>query len=122
MDDAAPLQFDLTPPTDEQRRTLEADLSDEERHVLLEHGTEAPFCGVFFDVKRPGVYTCRLCGLPLFHGMSQTGPNKWSGTIYNADDGNTYASNVSVGGPGALRVEGCVGALCSGEVWTRSRR
>ncbi len=63
-----------------------------------------------------------MIGLPLFRGMSQTGPNKWSGTIYNADDGNSYASNVSVAGPGALRVEGCVGALCSGEVWTRSRR
>jgi peptide-methionine (R)-S-oxide reductase len=60
--------FDLTPPTDEQRRQLEANLSDEERHVLLQHGTEAPFCGVFVDEKRPGVYTCRLCGLPLFHG------------------------------------------------------
>ena len=47
---------------------LVADLSDEEKHVLLEHGTEAPFCGVFLDEKRPGVFTCRLCGLPLFHG------------------------------------------------------
>jgi len=36
--------------------------------VLLEHGTEAPFCGVFLQEKRPGVFTCRLCGLPLFHG------------------------------------------------------
>jgi peptide-methionine (R)-S-oxide reductase len=59
-------QFDLTPPTDGERRQLEADLSDEERQVLLEHGTEAPFCGVFLDEKRAGVYTCRLCGLPLF--------------------------------------------------------
>ncbi|WP_439924221.1 DUF2147 domain-containing protein [Nitrobacter sp. JJSN] len=66
--------------------------------------------------KRP------MIGLPLFHGMSQSGPNKWSGTIYNADDGNSYASNISVAGPGALRVEGCVGALCGGEVWTRSHR
>jgi peptide-methionine (R)-S-oxide reductase len=60
--------FDLTPPTADQARTLEAGLSDEERHVLLEHGTEAPFCGVFLTEKRPGVYTCRLCGLPLFKG------------------------------------------------------
>jgi uncharacterized protein (DUF2147 family) len=63
-----------------------------------------------------------MIGLPLFQGMSQSGPNKWSGTIYNADDGNTYASNISVAGPGALRVEGCVGGLCGGEVWTRSHR
>jgi peptide-methionine (R)-S-oxide reductase len=68
MDDATTTQFDLTPPTEEQLRGLEADLSDQERHVLLEHGTEAPFCGVFLDEKREGVYGCRLCGLPLFRG------------------------------------------------------
>jgi len=66
MTDTTTLQFDLTPPTDEERRQLESDLSNEERHVLLEHGTEAPFCGVFLDEKRAGVYTCRLCGIPLF--------------------------------------------------------
>ena len=68
MDDTATIQFDLTPPTEDQLRNLEADLSDEERRVLLEHGTEAPFCGVFLEEKRPGAYTCRLCGLPLFKG------------------------------------------------------
>jgi peptide-methionine (R)-S-oxide reductase len=60
--------FDLTPPTEEQFRELVADLNDDERRVLLEHGTEAPFCGVFLNEKRAGVFTCRLCGLPLFHG------------------------------------------------------
>jgi peptide-methionine (R)-S-oxide reductase len=66
MTDVTAILFDVSPPTDDERRRLEADLSDEERHVLLEHGTEAPFCGVFLDEKRAGVYTCRLCGLPLF--------------------------------------------------------
>ena len=68
MDDTATLQFDLTPPTEDEFARLASDLDDEEREVLLEHGTEAPFCGVFLTEKRPGVYTCRLCGLPLFHG------------------------------------------------------
>ena len=45
-----------------------------------------------------------------------------TGQIYNADDGNSYASNISVSGPDALRVEGCVGMLCGGETWTRSAR
>ena len=34
--------------------------------MLLKHGTEAPFCGGLLDEKRDGVFTCRLCGLPLF--------------------------------------------------------
>jgi peptide-methionine (R)-S-oxide reductase len=60
-------RFDLTPPSQDQFDRLVADLSDEERHVLLEHGTEAPFCGIFLDEKREGTFICRLCGLPLFH-------------------------------------------------------
>jgi uncharacterized protein (DUF2147 family) len=61
-----------------------------------------------------------MIGLPLFLGMQPAGPNKWSGQIYNADDGNSYASNVSVEGPDTLKVEGCVGAFCGGESWSRS--
>jgi peptide-methionine (R)-S-oxide reductase len=68
MSDETTLAFDLTPPTDAQLHELAADLSEEESHVLLQHGTEAPFCGVFLTEKRPGLYTCRLCGLPLFKG------------------------------------------------------
>jgi len=71
MDGTTTIQFDLTPPTEGQFRALADELTDEERHVLLEHGTEAPFCGVFLDEKREGVFTCRLCGLPLFKGGSK---------------------------------------------------
>ena len=59
-------RFDLSPPDEAQRRALVGGLSEEEQHVLLEHGTERAFCGVFLDNKKDGVYTCRLCGLPLF--------------------------------------------------------
>ena len=67
----SPSGFDLTPPTPEERKRLEAVLTREEADVLLHHGTEAPFCGVFLTEKREGVYTCRLCGLPLFKGGSK---------------------------------------------------
>ncbi len=63
-----------------------------------------------------------VIGLPLFSGMRSTGPNQWTGQIYNADDGSTYASHVSVAGPDTLKVEGCMGALCGGENWTRVGR
>ena len=66
--------------------------------------------------KRP------MIGLPLFSGMQPSGPGKWSGQIYNADDGSSYASSVSLAGPNALKVEGCVGALCGSENWTRVGR
>jgi len=66
--DTATATFDLTPPSEVQFNELVAGLTSEEKHVLLDHGTEAPFCGTFLNEKRPGVFTCRLCGLPLFHG------------------------------------------------------
>ncbi len=64
-------KFDLTPPDETQRRAITATLSHEERRVLLEHGTEAAFCGAFLDNKQEGVYTCRFCGLPLFRSSAK---------------------------------------------------
>ncbi|MGD9965314.1 MAG: peptide-methionine (R)-S-oxide reductase MsrB [Hyphomonadaceae bacterium] len=58
--------FDLSAPSAEERSRLEAALNEEERRVLLHHGTEAPFCGGLLNQKKSGVYCCRLCGLPLF--------------------------------------------------------
>jgi len=58
--------FDLTPPSAAERGALEANLTAEERDVLLHHGTEAPFCGGLLGQKDDGLYCCRLCGLPLF--------------------------------------------------------
>ncbi|MDR3485838.1 MAG: DUF2147 domain-containing protein [Bradyrhizobium sp.] len=76
------------------------------------------------DDKNPNPALARrpMIGLPLFSGMRPVGPNKWSGQIYNADDGQSYASSISVAGPQSLRVEGCVGALCGGETWSRAGR
>jgi peptide-methionine (R)-S-oxide reductase len=64
-------RYDLTAPDQAQRAALEAGLSPDERRVLLQHGTEAPFCGAFLDDKRDGVYACRLCGLPLFRSNAK---------------------------------------------------
>ena len=99
MADLNTIQFDLTPPNEEQLRILESDLSAEEKHVLLEHGTEAPFCGVFLDEKRPGVYTCRLCGLPLFNGGKkfESGTGWPSFTSPFSADHLTYIRDTSYG-------------------------
>jgi peptide-methionine (R)-S-oxide reductase len=68
MNETAVIAFDLAPPTDDQFRSLAASLTEDERRLLLDHGEEAPFCGIFLTEKREGLYTCRLCGLPLFRG------------------------------------------------------
>lgn len=63
--------FDLAPPGAEAMRALTAELSPEERHILLDHGTERPFCGTLLDNKQAGTYVCRICGLPLFRSEAK---------------------------------------------------
>lgn len=58
--------YDITKLSDERVSALAGDLSDEERRIMLDQGTERAFCGMLVDHKEDGVYTCRLCGLPLF--------------------------------------------------------
>jgi peptide-methionine (R)-S-oxide reductase len=58
--------YDITPLTEHDLERLAADLTEEERLILLNHGTEPPFCGTLLDNKLDGVYACRMCGLPLF--------------------------------------------------------
>ncbi len=67
----------------------------------------------------PSLASRPMVGVQLFIGMNPTGPNTWAGRIYNGDDGKVYESKVSLQGPGSLRVEGCVGAFCGGENWSR---
>ncbi|TAM62546.1 MAG: peptide-methionine (R)-S-oxide reductase [Rhodanobacter sp.] len=63
--------FNLNPPSAAQCTHITAGLSADERRVLLEHGTEAAFCGVFLDNHKDGIYTCRFCGLPLFRSSAK---------------------------------------------------
>ena len=58
--------YDLTPLGEAETARLAEGLSEEERRVILHHGTERPFCGVLLHNKADGIYACRLCGLPLF--------------------------------------------------------
>jgi methionine-R-sulfoxide reductase len=49
--------------TDEEWRSQ---LTPEQFQVARGKGTERAFCGVFYDHKKPGIYCCVCCGLPLF--------------------------------------------------------
>ena len=62
---------DLTPLGHAEKERLAAGLGAEERRVILNQGTEPPFCGGLLEEKRPGVFACRLCGLPLFRSDSK---------------------------------------------------
>lgn len=41
-------------------------LTDEQKHVMFEKGTEAPFSGALLHESRKGAFTCANCGEVLF--------------------------------------------------------
>lgn len=41
-------------------------LSDEERAVIEDKGTEPPFSGEYDNFYQPGTFICRKCNAPLF--------------------------------------------------------
>jgi len=63
--------YDLRPLSQAERERLAASLTPEERHIILDHGTERPFCGTLLNNKQSGLYACRLCGLPLFQANAK---------------------------------------------------
>lgn len=42
------------------------ELTPEEKHVIIDKGTERPFTGKYYDHKAQGMYTCKQCGAPLY--------------------------------------------------------
>ncbi|MBN1417371.1 MAG: bifunctional methionine sulfoxide reductase B/A protein [Planctomycetes bacterium] len=58
--------YDITPLSREDVVKLAAKLDPESYRITQKAGTEAPFCGTLLDNKKDGVYSCVVCGLPLF--------------------------------------------------------
>lgn len=46
-------------------------LTEIERYVILEKGTEAPFTGKYDDFHEEGTYTCKRCGTPLYRSSDK---------------------------------------------------
>ena len=61
-----------------------------------------------------------LKGLQMLYDFTG-GPAKWTGgTVYNPDDGGTYAGTIEMLSDNQLKLKGCVVApLCKTQVWNR---
>jgi uncharacterized protein (DUF2147 family) len=48
--------------------------------------------------------------------------NKWSGQVYNAEDGKTYTGSLTLQDPNTIKLEGCIlgGLVCKASTWTRA--
>ncbi|MCG8436991.1 MAG: peptide-methionine (R)-S-oxide reductase MsrB [Pseudomonadales bacterium] len=96
--------YDLTPLSDAEKQQNAADLTDEERRILLNQGTEPPFCGGLLDNKEDGVYHCKLCDLPLFSSASKFESGTGWPSFYAPFD-NEHIRELRDTSHGMIRVE-----------------
>ena len=46
-------------------------LTEEEKYVILEKGTERPYTGEFYKHKSTGTYICKQCEAPLYNSTDK---------------------------------------------------
>ncbi len=62
-----------------------------------------------------------LLGVQIVLGMTSSGPNQWSGNVYNASDGKTYSGSFTMTGDDTADLKGCVmSIICKTQSWTRA--
>ena len=61
-----------------------------------------------------------LVGVEVF-SMMPDGPGRWSGPLYNVDNGQTYPGHLVEPDRDTLRVEACVIGVCGGQNMRRIR-
>jgi uncharacterized protein (DUF2147 family) len=62
-----------------------------------------------------------LIGVPIVLNMKPAGTGKWTGQVYNAEDGKTYSGNLTFPGGDSLQLQGCAlgGMICKSQTWTK---
>ena len=59
-------------------------------------------------------------GALIVPGAKKTGDNKWEGDLIDVTAGKTYTGVMTLEGPNAFNLKGCVAmVLCSGKTWTK---
>lgn len=52
-------------------QTMKKELTEEEKKVILNKGTELPYTGKYYNFKEKGTYTCKQCGAPLYRSADK---------------------------------------------------
>jgi uncharacterized protein (DUF2147 family) len=76
-------------------------------------------CGKVFAVKDQARKA--EIGKFVVPGATKSGADTWKGDLIDVGAGKTYAGVITLKGPTALEVKGCVLGFCRGETWTKVR-
>jgi uncharacterized protein (DUF2147 family) len=63
-----------------------------------------------------------MVGVPIVIDMKPESADKWSGQVYNAEDGKTYSGSITLVDAKTLTLKGCAlgGLICKSQTWTRT--
>jgi uncharacterized protein (DUF2147 family) len=61
-----------------------------------------------------------VIGTAVILPMQAESPDKWSGQVYNAEDGKTYSGSFTLAGANKADLKGCVAIICKSKSWTRT--
>lgn len=65
---------------------MKKELTDKQKHIILEGGTEPAFTGVYWDHKGNGMYHCAQCEEPLFSSETKFESGSGWPSFYEAVD------------------------------------
>ena len=79
------------------------------------------YCGSISWLRDPGKSPAQV-GQQVFFGMGQSGPNTWTGSAHNPEDGRDYDGSMTLSG-NRLVTKGCAlgGMICKTTMWVRSK-
>jgi uncharacterized protein (DUF2147 family) len=60
-----------------------------------------------------------IMGSAIILPMKADGADRWSGQVYNAEDGKTYSGGFALSGANKADLKGCVAIICKTKSWTR---
>ena len=60
-----------------------------------------------------------LVGVAVLYSLVPDGPGKWTGRLYNVDNGQSYAGHLLELDARTIRVEGCAIGICGGQNMSR---
>lgn len=68
----------------------------------------------------PGLRERPITGLIIMNGAKKSGGNVWSGRLYNAEDGKSYAGSMTAVNDDELQMQGCAfGIFCQTRGFSR---
>ena len=81
--------------------------------------------GLHRDINNPNPKLRKrpVKGLTVIRSRKKAGPQKWVGTVYNVEDGKTYAGSLKLVSRQQAKLTGCIpGGFCQSALWRKVGR